>query len=102
MNLQQINPKILSITQLRRDIDVLKKILEREKEAIVVKNQKVLFMVVDPEKYKKLIEKKDDNAITNSLSIIKKLREKKSLKRNSLSSYVIKMREERIKKWKKL
>lgn len=102
MNLQQINPKILSITQLRRDVDVLKKILEKEKEAIVVKNQKVLFMVVDPEKYKKLIEKKEDNDITNSLSIIKKLREKKSLKRNSLSSYVIKMREERIKKWKKL
>lgn len=101
MNLQQLDPKILSITQLRRDIDILNKILEKEKEAIVMKNQKVLFMVVDPDKYKRLKEQKEDNDFNQALDIMATLRSKYKSKRSLASSYVIKMRDERRKKWTK-
>jgi DNA repair exonuclease SbcCD nuclease subunit len=99
MNLQQLNPKILSITQLRQDIDILNKILRKEKEAIVMKNQKVLFMVVDPEKYKQLKEKKEKDSFEEALRIMEELRSKYKSKNNAVSSYVIKMRDERRKKW---
>ena len=51
MDIQQFNSKIVSITQVRRDIDVLNKILDKEQEAVVIKNQKVLFIAVKPDKY---------------------------------------------------
>ena len=99
MNLQQLNPKILSITQLRQDIDILNRILEKEKEAIVMKNQKVLFMVVDPEKYKQLKENKEKDSFEEALRIMEELRSKYKSKNNAVSSYVIKMRDKRRKKW---
>lgn len=99
MNLQQLDPKFLSITQLRRDIDILKRILEKEKEAIVLKNQKVLFMVVDPEKYKQLKNKKEEDSFNRALNTMARLRSQYKSKKNSASSYIIKMRDERRKKW---
>jgi hypothetical protein len=99
MNLQQLNPKILSITQFRRDIDILNRILEKEKEAIVMKNQKVLFMVVDPERYKRLKEKKEKHDFNRALDIMAALRSKYKSKKSLVSSYVMRMRDGRRNKW---
>ncbi len=100
MNLQQLNPKILSITQLRRDIDALNRILEKEKEAIVMKNQKVLFVVVSPNRYQYL-KKTREERIDEALKVMSRLRSKYKAPGDSVSDYVIKTRDERIKKWKK-
>lgn len=99
MKIQQFNPKIISITQLRRDIDVLEKVLAQEDEAWVMRNQSVLFVAVAPEKYRKL---RDNGRIKRAITIINKIREdSKKAKRPSVSGFVVKMRDQRVKKWKK-
>lgn len=57
MQLQQLDPKFITVTQLRRDIDILEKILEKYEEAWVIKNQDVLFIAMSPKKYLKLTGK---------------------------------------------
>lgn len=98
MNLQQLDPKILSITQLRRDIDILNRILEKEKEAIVMKNQKVLFMALSVDRYE-LLQRTRKERIDEALKIMSELRAKYKARGNSVSNYIIKMRDERRKKW---
>lgn len=100
MNIQQINPKIISITQLRKDIDALNKILAEQDEAWVVKNQNVLFVAVKPEKYQQMKEKKTER-IKQAIKLIESIRAKHKSDKELASDYVIKMRDERIAKWKK-
>lgn len=101
MNIQQINPKILSITQVRRDIDVLYKTLVQENEALVMKNQQLLFIAVNPKKYEEFFgDKNKKSKIVQAIAFIKKIRENHKVKTKSVSKYIIKMRDERIKKWK--
>lgn len=102
MTIQQINPKCVSITQIRRDIDVLNQVLVQEKEAFVVKNQQLLFIAVSPEKYKTFSkEVKNRHTIEQAIASINQIRKTSKTKPPSVSRYVIKMRDERVKKWKK-
>lgn len=52
MNLQSISnsfPNTVSITQVRQDIDVLAKMLDKHGEVNVLKGQKIFFKAIDPE-----------------------------------------------------
>ncbi len=100
--MQQFNPKMISITQLRRDIDVLKKILAQESEALVMSNQSLLFVAIAPEKYKSL-QVDERETIKKAVAAIEKIRQDfGGVKRvTTVSDYVSGMRERRIKKWKK-
>lgn len=102
MKMQQFNPKMISITQLRRDIDVLKKILAQESEALVMSNQSLLFVAIAPEKYKSL-QVDERETIKKAVAAIEKIRQDfGGVKRvTTVSDYVSGMRERRIKKWKK-
>lgn len=108
MNISQINPQIISITDLRRDVDCLQKVLDREEAAFVMRNQDVMFVAMKPEKYESLNEKNQEGKMQTKMSMvdtIKKIdefRERHVMpKGKTLSSYIIKMRDERIKKWQK-
>lgn len=104
MKIQKLNPKILSITQIRKDIDVLKEVLEDSDEAWIMRNQNILFIAVTPERYKKLMVAKKregildiESAVESIKNIQKKYKRKKG---QEVSSYVSKMRDQRSKKWK--
>ena len=101
MNIQQLDQKIISITQVRRDIDVLNRILEKEKEAVVMKNQKIMFIAVKPEKYNQIKESTRKERIGKAMKVMESLRSKYKFSGNYVSDYIIKMRDERVKKWKK-
>ncbi len=101
MNIQQLDAKIVSITQVRRDIDVLNRILEKEDEAVVMKNQKIMFIAVKPEKYKTVKETSRKERITSAMKVMESLRSKYKSDKELASSYIVKMRDERAKKWKK-
>lgn len=57
MKLQNLNPKIISISQIRKDINILKKVLLKKKEAWVMRNQNIFFIAITPHRYKNLILK---------------------------------------------
>lgn len=101
MNIQELDQKIISITQVRRDIDVLNRILEKEDEAIVMKNQKVMFIAVKPEKYDQVKESTRKERIQKAMKFMESMRSKYKSDKELASDYIIKMRDERIKKWKK-
>lgn len=104
MNIQQINPKFIPITKIRRDINTLKKILIQEETAFIVRNQNILFVAMSPNKYEKLTSGKTrEERISEAISVIDKIRAKygKRKKGISASDYIIKMRDERVKRWKK-
>ena len=108
MNISQMNPQIISITDLRRDVDSLQKVLDREEVAWVMRNQDVMFVAMKPEKYESLNEKNKEDKMQPKMSMaeaikkIDEIRERHIVpKGKSVSSYVIKMRDERIKKWLK-
>lgn len=51
MQLQHISssmPNVISITQVRQDIDILQKMLDEHGEVNVLKGQKIFFKAVDP------------------------------------------------------
>ena len=101
MDIQQINPKMISITKVRRDIDALKKVLDTEGEAYVMKNDKVVFVAIKPENYNDYSENRRQKDIDHALMLMDKMQSKYKFKGNTVSDYVIKMRDERAKKWKK-
>ena len=101
MNIQQLDAKIVSITQVRRDIDVLNRILEKEDEAIVMKNQKIMFIAIKPEKYSTNKEASRKEKITSAMKVMESLRARYKSDRELATSYIVKMRDERVKKWKK-
>ena len=101
MDIQQFNSKIVSITQVRRDIDILNKILDKEQEAVVMKNQKVMFIAVKPERYKTVKESIRSGKFEKAMKVMESLRKKYKAKTESASDYIVKMRDERVKKWKK-
>lgn len=98
MNLQQLNPKIISITQVRRDIDILHKVLSEQNEAFIVKNQRLLFIAVSPEKYQAFSRDKK-NKIERAIVSINKIRNTYKSKTKSISRYVMRMRDERMRQW---
>ena len=57
MQLQQFDPKFITVTQFRRGIGVLEKILAKYGEAWIIRNQEVLFIALTPEKYLELTGK---------------------------------------------
>ncbi|MBU1089052.1 hypothetical protein KKC08_01470 [Patescibacteria group bacterium] len=103
MNIQQFNPKMVSITMLRRDMKVLEDVLAKEEEAWVMRNQSVLFVALTPEKYKRVQSGFGTmKSLEEAIDSIDKLRKgKKSFKGSPVSGYVSKMRDERVGKWKK-
>ncbi|OGK25504.1 hypothetical protein A3A46_02770 [Candidatus Roizmanbacteria bacterium RIFCSPLOWO2_01_FULL_37_13] len=101
MNIQQLDQKIVSITQVRRDIDVLNRILEKEQEAVVMKNQKILFIAVKPDKYNQMKSTTRKERIESALKFMDASRKKYKFSGNYVSDYIVKMRDERVKKWKK-
>jgi hypothetical protein len=105
MNISQINPQIISITDLRRDVDSLRKVLDREEVAWVMRNRDVMFVAMRPEKYESLSETGQENKMSKmkeALAGLDDIRNKlKMPKGKTLSSYIIKMRDERAKKWMK-
>ncbi|OGK24579.1 hypothetical protein A3D76_00435 [Candidatus Roizmanbacteria bacterium RIFCSPHIGHO2_02_FULL_37_9b] len=101
MNLNQIDPKIISITQLRRDIDVLNRILEQENEALIMKNQKIIYVIRKPDISAQDKKTKREETIEKAMKIMASLRSKHKSNKEVGSEYVIKMRDERANKWKK-
>ena len=102
MDIQQFNSKIISITQLRRDIDALEKVLEKEEEAVVMRNQDVLFVAMTPKRYKEIfpgISRKE--RIATAVAAIEKIRISHGKTKGPLqaSEYVVRMRDERINRW---
>lgn len=105
MQLQQFNPNTISITQLRRDIDVLENVLANNDEAVVVRNQDVLFVAVSPKKYQEIKnnypgEKRDLAVVVKNIDMFRKTVGSR-IKGNAGSDYIIKMRDEQVNKWKK-
>lgn len=103
MDIQQFNSKLISITKIRRDIDALEKVLFEEKEAVVVRNQDVLFVAMTPARYQELQPADQKKVqIEDITAKIDKIRQKYGTKRKqvSASDFVIKMRDERAEKWK--
>jgi len=98
MNIQQFNSKIISITQLRRDIDVLEKTLRREDEAIIMRNQDILFVAISPNRYKELQGTRRERT-TQAVKEIDKLRTQYKFSGQPVTEYLIKMRDERVRKW---
>ncbi|MBI4999841.1 hypothetical protein HZB97_03670 [Candidatus Gottesmanbacteria bacterium] len=104
MKIQQFNPKIISITQLRRDIDLLEEILTRENEALVMRNQSLLFVAMTPEKYYDWEDdRKGARMISDVIEEIEQIRKNRRSKprKGLVSDYVSRMREERAVKWKR-
>ncbi|MGB9707079.1 MAG: hypothetical protein ACPLXP_03345 [Microgenomates group bacterium] len=103
MKMQQFDPKIISITQLRRDIDALEEILVKNEEAWIMRNQDLLFVALAPERYRRLQSGEvEENKIDAAVAAIKDIRNKFGrAKKTSISDYVSLMREERIKKWRR-
>ena len=105
MQLQQFNPNMISITQLRKDIDILEDILAKNDEAMVVRNQDILFWAISPKKYQDIKQNCPDKArtIAEVVADIDALRKKygQTKRKNAGSNYVIKMRDEAARKWTK-
>lgn len=101
MDIQQLDPKIVTITQVRRDIDVLMRILEQQEEAIVMKNHKIYFIALKPERYNQVKASTREERIESAMKVMESLRAKHKSNKELASSYVVKMRDERVKKWKK-
>lgn len=101
MNIQQFDSKIVSITQVRRDIGVLNRILEKEGMAVVMKNQKVMFIATKPEKYKQVKTYRRKEGLEKVSKFMDAMRAKYKSDKELASDYIIKMRDERVKKWKK-
>ena len=103
MKMQQFEPKIISITQLRRDIDTLEEVLARNEEAWIMRNQDLLFVALAPERYRQLRSGRvGKNKIETAVATIQRIRSKYAqAKKRVVSDYVSLMRKERIKKWKK-
>lgn len=104
MDINQFNSKIISITQLRRDINALEKVLEKEDEAVVMRNQDVLFVAITPKRYKDLYpETTRKDRITRAVQAIDKMRKKyrKTKGPGTASDYVIRMRDERMSRWRR-
>ncbi|MDO8515003.1 MAG: hypothetical protein Q7S14_00750 [bacterium] len=95
MQLSQIDPKIISITQLRRDIDVLEQVLAQNDQAFVMRNQELLFVAWSPQKYQSL-----NTNNTGVVEEIQSLRDKYA-GANAGSKFVIKMRDEAGQRWTK-
>ena len=103
MDIQQFNSKIISITQLRRDIDSLEKVLAKEDEAVVMRNQDVLFVAMTPKRYQEVypgISRKKQ--ITKAIQAIGKMRKSHGKTKGPIkaSEFVSKMRDERIGRWR--
>jgi len=103
MKIQQFNPKMISISQLRRDINVLEQALASEEEALVMRNQSLLFVALTPEKYKRLqnIQERKPGIEEAVLAIGRIRNQFGQAKKTLVSDYISRMREERIKRWKK-
>lgn len=102
MNLQDFNSKAVSITQIRRDIDVLKKALNDQGVAWVTRNQDIMFVAIDPKKYKEMVGKESGYQIQEAVDKVNEIQTKYGDKGSKNSTEVISnMREERAKKWKK-
>lgn len=104
MQLQEFDPKVISITQLRRDIDALEEVLEREREALVMRNQEIFFIALSPEKYREVIDKESENkSLGAAAQQIHDIRAEYGVfeGKSKVSDYVSQMRDQRIKKWKK-
>ena len=97
---------MISITDLRRDIDVVKKRLERNRFTWVFRNQKPFFAVVRPDWFRELRRNRKDLAEEekrrrrrNAYDSIMRIREEAD--NWNATEVVIKMREEEARKWKK-
>lgn len=104
MDIQQFNSKIISITQLRRDIDSLEKVLKKEDEAVVMRNQDVLFVALSPKRYKEILPASTRfQQINQAVEAIDKLRKYHGKTKGSMtaSDFIIKMRDLRVTKWKR-
>lgn len=102
MKIQQFNPKMISITQLRRNIDVLEEVLTSEREAWVMRHQSVFFVALKPERFQQLQAPKTPFfSIDQAIRKITQIRNEFGKKKKSTSDYVIKMRDERVGKWRK-
>lgn len=103
MKMQQFNPKMISISQLRRDVDILEEVLASEEEALVMRNQSLLFVALTPEKYQRLQNiQGDKSSIKKAVLTIKRIRNQFGQAKKSLvSDYISRMREKRVKRWKK-
>jgi len=103
MKMQQFDPKIISITQLRRDIDVLEEVLAQNEEAWIMRNQDLLFVALTPERYRRLrFGRPEESKVKAAITAIQRIRSKFSqTKKPVVSNYVSLMREERIRKWRK-
>lgn len=102
MDIGQFNSKIISITQLRRDIDALENVLAKEEEAVVMRNQDVIFVAVSPKRYLEMNAKtSDSDQINEAFNIINQLRTSHKSHKPLASDFVIRERDERVKKWTK-
>jgi len=97
---------IISITDLRRDIDVVKERLERSRFTWVFRNQKPFFAVVRPDWFrelrrnrKNLAEEEKRRRRRNAYDSIMRIRKKAG--NWNATEVVIKMRDEEANKWKK-
>lgn len=101
--MQQFNPKMISISQLRRDIDVLEQVLASEEEALVMRNQNLLFVALTPEKYQRLQNiQEHKSGVKEAVLAIGRIRNQFGQARKTLvSDYISQMREKRVKRWKK-
>lgn len=77
MQLQHIDsdPRIISITQFRKDIDIFEKVLKKYGEATVLKGNKVFFKALNPD-----FETKRQARIKKATQEIKKLAKEISAK----------------------
>lgn len=100
MQIQQYDPKIISITKIRRNIDVLEKVLHKNDEAVVMRNQNIMFIALTPKRYRQLKTTRLERTQA-AADEIAKIRSRYKFSGNHVSDFIVKSRDERIKKWKK-
>ena len=106
MQVQDFQSQTISMTQVRRDVGELKKILARHSEAWVMRNQQVMFVAVDPGRYQilKSLEDRQVNRkkLDEAILAIDRVRDSHGEVYGSPGSdAVVKSRDERRKKWQK-
>ena len=80
------------------------KVLKKEDEAVVMRNQDVLFVALTPKRYQEIYPGASrKERIARTIQSITKLRKSHSTKADSMtaSEFVSKMRDERADRWKR-
>lgn len=103
MTIRRADPRMVPITSIRKDIDVLVDVLCEENEAYVMKNQDLFFVVLTPDRYFNIIKHSfAPDSKAEAFAEFEQYQENNIMPKNKTASdYVIKMRKAQRQRWKR-